>query len=62
MTFRVTAEVPDIPGRTTLVNVESESYSLIWERMDWMKAQGWRVLSAPERVEWPTIFPIEDAA
>ena len=62
MTYEVRAEVPDNrEGITTLVNVRAMSYSDVWMEAERMKAMGWKVLSAPTKVEWPT-FDLGNAA
>lgn len=62
MSFEVRAEVPDDREMVrTLVRFEAPTYSQVWLEAERMKAMGWRILSAPARVEFPE-FPLEHAA
>lgn len=58
MEYQVTAEIPNENGVKTIVTVRAQSFTGAWLKAEEMKAQGWRVLSAPMVAEWPT-FPVD---
>lgn len=63
MAYQITAEKPsETPGMKMILRVEYPTYTEAWLSMRRWTDDGWQITTTPSQPEWPTVFPLEQAA